>query len=126
MTISHKQAIDELREHLRPVFDNSPDGVYVWLDEQNKTCNDKLAKLFGYSIEEWEAVDDFAGTFLADDRGHYVWEYQTKVLNLQFPTTFRFKGRRKDGSTFDAQTDMVPLSYGGHAVAYHFVREVTS
>ncbi|MFN2588083.1 MAG: PAS domain S-box protein [Actinomycetota bacterium] len=124
MSMSHAQAVNELRENLAPIFDRSPDGVYVWLDETNKACNDKLAKLFGYSVDEWEAVDDFAATFLADDRGHYVWEYQTKVADLRFPVTFRFKGKRKDGSTFDAETDMIPLTYGGHTVAYHFVRQV--
>jgi hypothetical protein len=29
---------------------------------------------------------------------------------------------RKDGSMFQAETDMIPLSYGGHTFAYHFVR----
>jgi hypothetical protein len=29
MTMSHEQAIREVAEHLRPVFEESPDGVYV-------------------------------------------------------------------------------------------------
>ena len=125
MTMSHDQAVEELAEHLRPVFEQSPDGVYVWLDETNKRCNNKLAKLFGYTVEEWEAVGDFANTFVADpDRGVYVWNFQNRVAGLGFPVTFRFRGRRKDGSTFDAETDMVPLTYGGHTFAYHFVRRL--
>ena len=27
-------------------------------------------------------------------------------------------------STLEAQTDTIPLTYGGHTVAYHFVRQV--
>ena len=38
--------------------------------------------------------------------------------------TFRFRGVRKDGSAFPAETDMIPLTFGGHTVAYHFVRAV--
>jgi hypothetical protein len=28
----------------------------------------------------------------------------------------------KDGSERAAETDMIPLSFGGHTFAYHFVR----
>ncbi len=125
MAISHEAAIAELADHLSPVFESSPDGVYIWLDEQNKRCNERLAKMFGFTQEEWVRTDDFAHTFVAEeDRGPYVWNYQNRVADPSFPVTFRFTGRRKDGSTFAAETDMIPLSYGGHVIAYHFVREV--
>jgi PAS domain S-box-containing protein len=125
MTMSHEQAIREVAEHLRPVFEESPDGVYVWLDERNKRCNEVLAKMFGYTVEEWEAVEDFAHAFVGDrDRGIYVWNYQNRVAGLEFPVTLRFQARRRDGSTFEAETDMIPLTYGGHTIAYHFVRAV--
>jgi PAS domain S-box-containing protein len=125
MRKTEADALKELAEHLRPIFDESADGVYIWLDEDTKTCNERLAKLFGYTVEEWEATNDFAHTFVADeDRGPYVWNYQNRVHGRTIPTTFRFKGRRRDGSTFDAETDMIPLSFGGHVIAYHFVREV--
>lgn len=127
MNTKHDRAIDELAEHLRPIFESSPDGIYIWLDEANKTCNEKLAKMFGYTVAEWEAVDDFASTLVAaSDRGVYVWNYQNRVADPKFPVTFRFRGLRRDGSTFEAETDMIPLTYGGHVIAYHFVREVTS
>ncbi len=123
MTMSHEQATEELAGHLRPLFEQSRDGVYIWLDETNKRCNERLAGMFGYSVEEWEATTDFAHTFVADaDRGHYVWNYQNRIATLAFPATFRFEGRRRDGSTFDAEVDMIPLTYGGHRFAYHFVR----
>ena len=54
MAVSHDECIPQLAEHLRPVFEASPDGVSVCL----------------------------------------------------------------------AGTDMIPLSFGGHTVAYHFVRRV--
>jgi hypothetical protein len=43
---------------------------------------------------------------------------------MAFPTTFRFRGKRKDGSQVLVETDMIPLSYGGHTFAYHFARNV--
>jgi hypothetical protein len=39
-----------------------------------------------------------------------------------FPVTLRFRGVRKDGTVVDAESDMIPLTFGGHTFAYHFVR----
>ena len=59
-----------------------------------------------------------------EDRGIFSWNYHDRVAALAFPVTFRFRGLRKDGSTFPAQTEMIPISFRGHAVAYHFVRQI--
>jgi hypothetical protein len=32
--------IRELTEQFRPVFEQSPDGVYLWLDEAHKVCTE--------------------------------------------------------------------------------------
>lgn len=125
MTTTHAGLMEELTEQFRPVLDSSPDGVYLWLDEAHKICNERLAAMFGYTVEDWCAAPSFLASFVADeDQEMYARNYQTRVAALAFPVTFRFHGRRKDGSTFAAETDMVPISFRGHAVAYHFVREV--
>jgi PAS domain S-box-containing protein len=117
--------IRELAEQFRPVMEQSPDGVYLWLDETHKVCNERLAKLFGFTVEQWSATQPFLDNFVAEeDRRMFSWNYHNRVAALAFPVTFRFRGMRKDGSTFPAETDMIPISYGGEAVAYHFVRQV--
>jgi PAS domain-containing protein len=123
--ITHEQLIDELYEEFKPLFDSSPDGVYLWLDEEHKICNERLAALFGRTVEEWRAAESFLDSFVAPpDRSLYSWNYHNRVAPLAFPTTFRFRALHKDGSTFPAETDMIPISYKGHAVAYHFVRRI--
>jgi PAS domain S-box-containing protein len=120
-----EDVIRELVEQFRPVLKQSPDGVYLWLDEAHKACNERLAGLFGYTVEEWCATQPFLDNFVAEeDRAVFSWNYHNRVAALAFPVTFRFRGLRKDGSTFPAETDMIPFSYRGHAVAYHFVRQV--
>jgi hypothetical protein len=42
MPVPHEDVTRELAEHLRPVFASSPDGVYLWLDEQNWMCNQRF------------------------------------------------------------------------------------
>lgn len=125
MSATHEEVIDALGRQLAPVLENSPDGVYLWLDEIHKTCNERLARMFGWSVEEWRATNSFLDTFVAEeDRAQFLWNYRNSVAALSNPVMFRFRARRKDGSTFEAETVMIPLSYEGHAIAYHFVREV--
>ena len=126
MVKSHEETIQELARQFGPVLENSPDGVYIWLDDDNKICNERLASMFGYTVNEWRTTGPFLDSFVDEEDQHvYGSNYQRCVAPLAFPATFRFRGRRKDGSTFSAETDMIPISWNGHAVAYHFVREVS-
>ncbi|HET7237165.1 MAG TPA: PAS domain-containing protein [Actinomycetota bacterium] len=123
--IAHEDVIPQLAEHLRPIFESSPDGVYIWLDETHWTCNETLASMFGYTVEELENSPNMLQRLVHDDdQGVVSWNYWNRVQELAFPVTFRFRGRRKDGSVFNAETDMIPFTYGGHTVAYHFMRRV--
>jgi PAS domain S-box-containing protein len=99
----------------------------VWLDEDNKACNERLARIFGMSPAAWRSRGDFLSSFVAEeDRERFSQNYHHHVAALRHPVTFRFRALRGDGTTFEAETDMVPLSYAGRAVAYHFVREVSA
>lgn len=123
--VAHEEAIPRLAEHLQPVFAASPDGVYVWLDETHWTCNERLAELFGFTVAELENTPNFLQQRVhEDDQELFSWNYWNRVQELASPVTFRFRGIRKDGSAFPAETDMIPLTFGGHTVAYHFVRAV--
>jgi PAS domain S-box-containing protein len=122
---SHETLIAELARHFAPLMESSPEGIYLWLDEVHKVCNARLADLFGYSIESWQAQVPFLGSFVAEeDQEQFSSNYYASVNGLTSPVRFRFRGLRSDGSEFLAETDMVPIAYGGHAVALHFVRPV--
>jgi PAS domain S-box-containing protein len=120
---SHGQIMAELKGHFAPVFESSRDGVYLWLDETHMVCNEKLAKMFGYTVEELCRRTPFLEHFVhEEDQELFSQNYNRSVAPLAYPVTFRFRARRKDGSYFQAETDMIPLSFHGHQIAYHFVR----
>jgi PAS domain S-box-containing protein len=99
--------------------------VYLYLDDVHKLCNERLARMFGCTVEEWSDAPSFLADFVAEeDRERFASNYRNHVATLAFPVTFQFRGLRKDGSTFAAETDMIPISWRGHPVAYHFVREI--
>jgi PAS domain S-box-containing protein len=123
--VAHEDVIPQLAEHLKPLFDASPDGMYVWLDEEHWTCNERFARMLGHTVAELENTPYLLQRFVAeDDQGMMSWNYWNRVQELAFPVTYRFRLVRQDGTTFNAETDMIPMTYGGHTVAYHFVRKV--
>ncbi len=124
--LKHEDATAELAEHLRPVFESSPDGVYVWLDETHWICNERFAELFGYSsADELRDTPHLLQRIVhEDDQELFSSMYWNRVQAQTFPATFRFRGVRADGSSCSVETDMIPLSFGGHTFAYHFVRVV--
>lgn len=99
--VDHDVATKELAEHLAPIFEASPDGVYVWLDEEHWVCNERFAQLFGYdSPAELNDTPRLLQRVVAeDDQSMFSWAYRNRVKALAFPVTFRFTGVRKDGTT---------------------------
>ena len=121
----HAEILSEIAEHLRPVLEYSPDGVYLWVDEDHMVCNERFASLFGATAAEWNKRPPlFEDIIDEEDMGMYAWNFQTRVARLMYPVTFRFRGRRLDGTTFGGETDMIPITYRDHVIAYHFVRQV--
>jgi PAS domain S-box-containing protein len=123
----HEQILREMADHFGLLFDRSPVGVYLYVDDHYKICNERMARLHGMTVEEWQNTQTFLNDFIIEeDRAMYARNYHEHVAGLKHPVTFRFRGLRKDGSTFAAETDMIPLCWHGHPVAYHFVRELSS
>jgi PAS domain S-box-containing protein len=122
----HEQILRELEEQFGPLFDRSPVGVYLYVTDHHKICNERMAQMHGMTVAEWRDTPTFLDDFIAaEDREMYARNYRQHVAGLMHPVSFRFRGLRKDGSTFAAETDMIPLCWRGHAVAYHFVREIS-
>ena len=123
--LEHEQILQEMLQQFQPVFDKSPFGVYLYLDDVHKVCNEKMAKMFGLKPQEWAETKAFLADFVSEeDQENFARHYQHHISGLSHPMTFRFHGKRKDGTVFLAETDMIPISWRGYPVAYHFVHEV--
>mgnify|MGYP000224009646 FL=1 len=86
MTDDHGGLIQELARQFGPVLENSPDSVYIWLDDAKKMCNERLAQMYGYSVEEWRASESFLDSFVAEEgQDMYARNYQTRVVPPGIP-----------------------------------------
>ena len=123
--VNHEDILKEIEEHFKPLLENSPDGIYFWLDDKNMICNEQLAKMFGYSVKELCAQTPFLEKMVAKDyREFFSLNFHLHVVQLLSPITFRFKGLKKGGKEFSAETDMIPFCWNNHIIAFHFVREI--
>ncbi len=50
----HEHLIAEVEELYKPILSKSPQAIYIYLDDEHKTCNKKFSSLLGYkSVKEW-------------------------------------------------------------------------
>jgi PAS domain S-box-containing protein len=121
----HVKILREIMAQFGTLFDRCPDGIYVYIDDVHKTCNEKLAKMHGTTVDEWQRCESIVDTYAEpEDRAVIVNHYMQTVQGLGSPVRFQYRARRQDGSVFMAELDMVPFTWGGNSVALHFVREV--
>ena len=121
----HVQILKELSEQFQPLFQKSPDGIYIYIDEVHKICSERFAKLFGLTVAEWEAMEGFVNKHAApEDQELVASSYKEHIHQKLTPIRFRIRALRKDGSSFPAEIDMIPFPWRGEMLALHFVRQV--
>jgi len=117
----HEHLIKELAAQLEPVFSNSPQAIYLYLDDTHKICNQKFADLLGYnSIDDWVSNEAAVGDVLEGD--------QPKIIDAYGQASEHYKASvipativRKDGAKIKTKVIMVPITYKGEVFALHFV-----
>ena len=120
----HKKALRNLTDQLRPVFNESIEGVFIYLDGEHKSCNDRLADMFGYTPLQWEALYPFEKLFSAESRENVMATYYERIIAEKAPAELDFTGIRKDGSSFSARIVMAPISCEGLIFALCFVKRL--
>lgn len=123
----HVKILREVGEQFRPMLDKSPEGIYVYIDEVHKICNERLARMFGLSVLEWEDMEGFVNRHVAEgDQDKVIETYHRHIHQELTSARLQARGVRKDGSTFAFEMDMIPFPWRGEMLALHFVREVRS
>jgi PAS domain-containing protein len=121
----HVKILRELGEQFKPMFEKSRDGIYVYIDEVHKICNERFARMFGLTVAEWQAMEGFVNKHAAEaDQATIIDAFQRHIHQELTPARLRVTCLRKDRSSFKAEIDMIPFSWSGEMLALHFVREI--
>ncbi len=121
--IHHEHLVKELADQLEPVFSNSPQGMYLYLDDEHKTCNKKFADMLGYSSpSEWVANEFPVEDIAEKDREKGIQAFidaSEKFKASTLPATWT----KKDGKKIQTGVIMVPITYKGEVFVLHFISE---
>ena len=117
----HAHLVHELAAELGPLFTKSKQAVYLYLDDEHKTCNSAFVKLLGYkNVKEWvenpypiEDVD-------AKDQKKGIKAYMNASGKL-VASSLTGTMVKKNGKKFKAEIIMAPLPYKKEVFVLHFI-----
>ena len=121
--MSHSRIVEDARVQFDEIFEKSEQSVYLYLDDANRACNERFARLLGYaSAEEWAGVkENFPEAFVAPkSRRTLVSAYRNAVENFA-GSTVKVSWVKKNGGEVATTTILVPIQYEGHVMALHFI-----
>lgn len=123
MHAHHVELIDEFTEQLRFIFDSSEQPMYLYLDDNHKSCNEKFATLLGMkSPKEWsDAQENVLETFVADKSQKVLQTAYFAAMEKMIGSTIQVTWKKKSGGTVDSTVILVPTTYQGHLFALHFI-----
>ena len=119
----HEHLIKEVAEIYEPILSSSPQAIYIYLDDQHKICNQKLADLLGYgSITEWVKNETPISDIVPTDQETVIETYGKAVENLE-SSFISVTAATKSGIEIDLDMIMVPFTYKNEVFAIHFITE---
>jgi len=120
---SHEALVGGLYKQLKPVFENSEQAMYLYLDDVHKVCNKRFADLLGYdSPRAWAAVEEpFPMVFVASkSRRTLVSAYQDAIERF-VGSAIDVTWQTKSGGAVETRVILVPVTYDGHVLALHYI-----
>ena len=91
-------------------------GIAILIDDQEgnlRYCNSKLAKTFGYSVQEMKKLS-LGSTVHPVDVEKVMKFHRNRVQGKHAPSRYEFKGVKKDGSTVYVEVDAQVLKENGN------------
>ena len=122
---NHTDLIQSFYEEQKDVFASSSQGMYAFLDDDSRVCNNKFAKMLGFaSPEEWANVNvdgSFPDAFVAEKSQQELVDAYQNAMENGTGATLEVTWKKKSGGTVDTTVILVPVMYQGHALALHFI-----
>lgn len=123
--VGHRELVSGFFAEQKEIFTSSTQGVYAFLDDDCRVCNEKFAAMLGYSSpEEWFKVDVkglFPNTFVAPESQRTLVEAYQKALNQKVASTVKVNWKKKSGGVVETLVTLVPIVFQNHLFALHFV-----
>jgi carbohydrate-binding DOMON domain-containing protein len=118
----HEELVKGLYEQMKPVLDVSEQPMFIYLDDNHKACNKKLASMLGYkSPQEWAEKQGFLDVHVAEKSRETLSSAYLNAMKKMAASTIQLTWMKKDGATIDSTMILVPMFFQGHLFSVHFV-----
>lgn len=121
----HAKVLGELANELKPIFDNSPQGIYLYLDDHHWTCNKRLASMLGYkspvAVLAAARKRSPLGVLVDAKSQQTLANHYFKASDKAESSTFKVTLKKKSGTKVTVNMIIVPVSYKAHMFTLHFL-----
>lgn len=102
----------QIEEEYWPLFNQSEEAVFIFLDEEHKVTGDKGARLFGYEKFDFEGLYPFFNRIISPgDLLRFESVYYEKIVAERVPVSIELDAVRKDGTKMPVRMLLVPISH---------------
>jgi len=120
-----QKALEESEHKYRTLVEEAEDGVYILLDKRFVYVNDAFCRLFGYSREEIEQIDDFM-KLVVKERVFFGKHRAERIENGEKRSSmYEFTGKTKAGKNVYLRGNVTPIVYKGTPARQGIIRDIT-
>lgn len=122
----HEKLVKGLHDQMNLILDKSEQPIFIYLDDNHKACNNKLASMLGFkSPKEWAEKPGFLEAYVEEKSREKLASAYWKAVEKMSASTIQVTWMKKGGGTTDSTMVSVPMSFEGHMFAVHFVTNMT-
>lgn len=117
---SHEDLVMELSDQFQQLMRESPQAIFIYLDDYHKVCNQRFATMLGYrSPEDWAEMKTPITDTTEDTRENLI-SAVMGALQDKTASSVRVSWKRLGGGVVDTNCIIVPGFIGSLPYAMHF------
>lgn len=121
----HEELIAGMAEQLELILKKSAQGVYIYLDDVHKVCNEKFAKMLGYkSAKEWADVEAPLADVVEADQDKVIAAYEKATEKFVASSLDIAMRNVKTNKLINTRMVIAPTVYEGHVFSLHFLSQI--
>jgi hypothetical protein len=121
----HEELVAGVAKQMRPVLGNSPQAIYIYLDDEHKVCNKRFADLLGYkSPKEWADMEAPLSDVVEEDQPRVIEAYMNASEKMVAGSVEVKMKNVKTGRIVKTRMIIAPVSYAGHIFTIHFFSKI--
>ncbi len=79
----HERLVKGIAKEQNELLEKSEQGIFIYLDDTHKVCNEKFAAMLGYSsAKEWAETDAPLADVVEEDQDAVVAAYESTMAKL--------------------------------------------